>query len=75
MERLERKTVSVTSRSCWICPEIFHQYPFLLRSAVLVQSNRLKFLVIMIIFTGEIKKKDVIPWTCEPLPGHPAEPL
>lgn len=75
MEKLERKAASVTSRSYWIWIEIFHQNLFLLRSAVLVWSNGLKFLVFMIIFTGEIKKKDVIPWTCESFPGDPVDPL
>lgn len=72
MEKLERKTVSVTSRSYRIWPEIFHQNIFLLRNEVLVQSDRLMFLVLRIIFTGEIRKKDAIPWTCEFLPGCPA---
>lgn len=74
MEKLERKSLSVTSRRCCIWAEISHGNPILVRHAILVWSNRLKFLIFIIIFMREIKKKDVYPWICESLPGHAAKP-
>lgn len=76
IHRKARKKISQSQAEVTVIwAEISHEDPFLLRHAVLVWSNGLKFLIFIIIFTGEIKKKDVVPWICESLPGHAAKPL